>query len=590
MEENQNEKIKELDSEPGKIAEIKAEKGSERKQSRLMDAITALVRKMKEVFRDYPVTLLSVIIAALSSAILIDCSSNDVCEYLIKICVFFAITALQCVAVEEIFAGKRALRIVATVGAALMAGVCTYIFTSDATILFSKDAEAVREYLARFMGAYGITMVALSVIHMYKRLEEDFEEFCTKAFWELAKATVIYGLFAIGLAIIIAIFNALIYDMDMLIPRVEIFLAGGIYVPMCLRAVSGKNETPGRFAKVCVLYVLQPMLLVAFAIIYLYFGKVILTKSFPNNQVFAILTFLFAVGLPIWTMVRSIVGSQGIRGKVAGNIPFLFIPFIFLQAWCISLRISEYGFTVSRYMGIALILFEGIYFVLYILRCIGKKGAISYTLYVIAVIAILGLIIPGCNYEDVIIRSQMKRIDKVLAMENPTEKEKKNAISALKAIRHIGYKGLQVATAKTKQNQSSFLNGSEYGDYEPIVRSYVYTRNDENRGVVPVAGYSSLYMIRSVSCKEYETNVAKLEMEGEYKNSDYQGTVDLSELINELMEESKERRNHDVSLEGRNCWKVDEKSDLWITSLDLTYETDTKTPISITFRGYILER
>ena len=67
-------------------------------------------------------------------------------------------------------------------------------------------------------------------------------------------------------------------------------------------------------------------------------------------------------------------------------------------------------------------MFESIYFVLYILRCVGKREAISYTLYVIAVIAILGLIVPGCNYVDVIIGSQMKRIDEVLAMEKPTVK------------------------------------------------------------------------------------------------------------------------------------------------------------------------
>ena len=361
-------------------------------------------------------------------------------------------------------------------------------------------------------------------------------------------------------------------------------------MPMCLKAVSGKKETPGRFAKVCVLYVLLPMLLVAFAILYLYFGKVILEKDFPNNQVFAILTFLFAVGLPIWTMMRAVLGSQGNRGKVVSSIPFLFIPFIFLQAWCISQRISEYGFTVSRYMGLALILFESTYFVLYILRCVGKREAISYTLYVIVVIAILGLIVPGCNYVDVIIRSQMKRIDEVLAMENPTGKEKMNAISALKTIKHVGYKGMQVATTKKKQNQNSFLNDSEYDNDEMVVSSHVDTWYDENRGVVPVAGYSSLYPIQSAHYKKYEMDVSKLEMESSYRRDDYQGTVDLSELIEELIEESKDSRKYIASLEGRNFWKVDENSDLFITSLDFTYETDTRIPISIDFEGYILER
>ena len=594
MEEDQIEKIEGQDQnlELGKVDEIHSEKRTDRKQNRLMDMITALVRKMKGVFRDYPVTLLSVIIAALFAAILVDCPSDDLAKGLIKSCVFFAILAIQCVAVEEIFAGKRALRIVATIGATLIAGLCTYVYTSAADTLFSVNAEAVRENLARFMAAYRVTIVSLSLIHMYKRLEEDFESFCTKAFWKLAKATVIYGLFAIGLAIIIVICNVLINDdMYHLIPRVEIFLAGGIYMPMCLKAVSGKNETPGRFAKVCTLYVLQPMLLVAFTIIYLYFGKIILTNSFPNNEVFAILTFLFAVGMPIWTMVRSILGPQGIRGKVASCIPFLFSPFIFLQAWCISQRISEYGFTVLRYMGLALILFESIYFVLYILQCVGKRKAISYTLYVIAIIAILGLIIPGCNYEDVIIQSQMKRIDKILAMENPTEHEKENAVSALNMIGHVGHKGMQVAMEKKKQNQNSFLNDSKYADHESIELAYVRTEYDENRGIVPVAGYSYVYMIRSEPCMANKMDVSKLAMrEYYYGQKDYKGTVDLSELIDELMEESKCDGFNYVSLEGRNCWKVDENSDLFITSFELIYNIYTKTIDSITFEGYILEK
>jgi hypothetical protein len=64
---------------------------------------------------------------------------------------------------------------------------------------------------------------------------------------------------------------------------VEIFLAGGIYVPAMLLVMSGKKGGVGKFAKACVLYVLEPMLILAMAIIYVYIVKIFVTNDIPST-------------------------------------------------------------------------------------------------------------------------------------------------------------------------------------------------------------------------------------------------------------------------------------------------------------------
>ena len=59
----------------------------------------------------------------------------------------------------------------------------------------------------------------------------SFEKYCLSVFGSVMRTSIVYGMFALGLAVIIWIFNILIFDTDDFILRIEALLACGLYIP-----------------------------------------------------------------------------------------------------------------------------------------------------------------------------------------------------------------------------------------------------------------------------------------------------------------------------------------------------------------------
>ena len=130
--------------------------------------------------------------------------------------------------------------------------------------------------------------------------------------------------------------------------------------PCILVGFSKIEDEVSKFEKVMVTYVLPGLLALAYVIIYTYIIKMLVTWSFPKNQVFAILTTLFCFGVCIWTMAQGLYDDN--LKKVFTILPLLFIPCIILQIMCLYMRIAPYGLTLQRYAGIAFVFFEIVYF------------------------------------------------------------------------------------------------------------------------------------------------------------------------------------------------------------------------------------
>ncbi|MBR3635349.1 MAG: DUF4153 domain-containing protein [Lachnospiraceae bacterium] len=560
------------------------------KKGRLIKAVTGLGRMIYQVFKDYPVTMAAIILAALIGAVLIDLDSINLDEdTLEKLAVFFLLTAVQTIMFEEVFKNKIVVRIGGYMASLAISAFMVYcILSTESDYLFGTDTDTVIEIATRILFVYLVALDVWAVYHMYRRLEEDFEVYCTKAFLGLVKANFIYLLFAVGLAIIIWIFNELIFDTDDFMAQVELFLAGGIYVPMCLKAISAKGEKHGKFAKLCVVYVLQSMLLIAFAIIYIYIIKIFVTDTVPSNQVFNILAFLFAIGMPIWTMVHGMKEEENVLSKVAEFVPYAFIPFIILQCWSMGIRIKEYGYTVSRYSAVLLIIGESVYFILYALYHIKrKKQVISYILFILILIAAFGLIIPWTSYDDVVIRSQTKRLEKMLKDVDKDESLKSAIKSAYRTIDRVGYKGKKALDKKFTKSEIETIE--EYSEYEEWGRDSVYLRYYAKGYALDITGYNRLYKVSKCNNDRKKDSIVVITVNlADGETVDYE--VDLSELTAWSIENNSTRNSDSFSIEGREKVRIDDKRDLYITEFTLYYYTDTKEITHLTLTGYVLER
>ena len=555
------------------------------KKNKFTEAVKGIGNKLYEVFKDYPVTLAAIILAALFGAIVIGLDNRDVEDALEKLALCFIFASAQHIFYEEIFKDKWYVRIGGyIVSAAVSIFMVYYIINTESDILFGMDSDSVIEIATRLFFVYLMALDAVTVWHMYRRLEEDFEEYCTKAFLGLIKATVVYSLFAIGLALIVWIVDELLFNTHDFMEQIELFLAGGIYVPMCLRAISAKGEKPGKFAKLCVVYVLQSMLLIAFAVIYIYIIKIFVTDTVPSNQVFDILAWLFALGMPIWTMVHGIGGEDGFLYKAAVYVPYAFIPFICLQCWSMGIRIRDYGFTVSRYLAVVLIIGEILYFVLYALCHRGNKRAISYLLFALIAFSAFGLIIPGTSYDDVIIRSQSKRL---AAMIDKNDESLQKAVkSAYSEIMNVSYKGPDAIDKILSGSQKETIENYDPGYYDHRNEVYLHYYGDLNN--VDISGYDTISEVNASEEVDIKNSVVNV-ITGERYGNEAVIEVDLSEVTAWAMENYNKRNSDDFTLEGRETLGIDDKRDLYITSLYMDYYQNSKEISSLSVSGYILE-
>ena len=552
------------------------------KKVNLIDSLKTLGRRIIDVFKDYPVTMISIVVAALLGSILIEWDNHDTEIYMERAIAFFLILAMQTLLFEEVFPLKKVIRYTGYAVSAALSAAYVYVLSNEAEVMFGMDHEILNSWLVKILVVHGVAFAGVSIHHMFDRLEEDFEVYAARAFLELVKSTVVYGLFALGLAAIIWIFNELIFDTDDFLSQVELFLAAGIYTPMCLKAISSKNEEPGKFARVCFLYVLQPMLIVAFGIIYLYIIKIFATNDIPSNRIFNILAFLFAIGMPVWTVVHGMEQKKSFLQRIIVYLPYVFIPFVLLQSWSIGLRISEYGITTARYQAIVLVFCEVVYFALYFWHRRGRKRAIADILYVLIAVSFFGILCPVTNWEDTVIRSQIKRL---VVMIDSKDADPQDIKSSFRALNYAGYRGKDALQEKLTPEQIAKIE--DMNEYQNIIKDEVYLYGSKMFTDVDITGYSSLCEVEDNHLADDGTMTLSIRHDG-YNSENID--VDLSEYLNYIMDNYHESYSSDFRLSDNYIVNIDANTTLYLTYLSMSYDRNTRHVESLSLSGYLLRK
>ena len=306
--------------------------------------------------------------------------------------------------VETLWCGKKKIKYPGIVLTALIAA--GFIYAG------SHGSELVQETASHLVTAYVIVLISLGVYRNYRNSGLAFNEYCIRVIHELSRLVIICAIIALGIALIMAVFVTLILNGEhfMLILRAEFLVLGFLVGSGLLNAqISPDRELP-RFFTVIVKYVLMVLLLTAFVVIYGYILKIIITRVVPSNEIFRILAGLFIIGLPIWTMIGT-CEPEHILVRIGTKLPYIFIPFLFLQGYAIRERILAYGITPLRYLCIALMVFEVIYIIVYAAR----KMETGIMLPVIAGLAVICLVLPVVNMFSVSNRSQKAIFDRYIA-------------------------------------------------------------------------------------------------------------------------------------------------------------------------------
>lgn len=563
----------------------------------MLAKLKALYLNLKEnVFLKYPVTICGIWVAAILMAVWVEYPFENGKETLDKLLAFVWIFNAGSLFTEEYF-GKVRLRI-RSIGFAVSACISflfVFIGWYEGKKLLGIDMELIRDYLYRYLIVYLVWIAALCVYRMYKNSQVIFEKYCLSVFGSVMRTSIVYGLFALGIAAIISIFDTLICDTGELLFRLEVFLVCALYIPGVLLALSKVIEEAGKFLRLVVKYVLLILTMAAFAVIYIYICKILFAWELPSNEVFPILSWLFVCGLPIWTIAGYFKEEK--LGRLAKLLPYAFIPFIILQGICIGLRVRQYGLTEERYICCFLILAEIFYFILYAPK---RQRLLPYIFYVAAGLFTIYLLAPVVKFDSAVFLSQKGRFEAYMKKaEQGTElstEEIKLALDAYGAMNCVrpGEKYVDNLPAEWKALVEDYKDMDlthASGVYE---KRYIYASWRVEDGM-DIGGYQKIYKIYAGD-GGYGSNAKAIDLTKiELSLSDKKTEVDLTDFAKRLTEEYEKNDNRSYDNEALDLWLREEGKIplengelLYLNSVSMDFRDDDCTDFRI--EGYVLEK
>ncbi|MCB2296034.1 DUF4153 domain-containing protein [Clostridium algoriphilum] len=193
------------------------------------------------------------------------------------------------------------------------------------------------------------------------------------------------------------------------------FLAG---IPHKDQEITSKSYP--KLLRILILYIVMPLLTVYTMILYIYFGKIILTWSWPMGIVSNLVLWYSVIVTSILFFITPIREEVSFANKFLKYAPKIILPLLIMMFISIGIRINAYGVTEKRYFVVILALW--VFFIM-LYFCFSKKLRniiIPVTLSIIALISVFG---PLSSY-SISKMSQNNRLQKILVKNNMIKNDK----------------------------------------------------------------------------------------------------------------------------------------------------------------------
>jgi len=305
--------------------------------------------------------------------------------------------------------------------------------------------------------------------------------------------------------------------------------------------------------KVLILYIVMPLISVYTLILYIYFGKIIVTTQWPQGLVSHLVLWYSAISAFILFLITPLVKHNIWAKRFMEIFPKVIIPLVIMMFFSIGIRINAYGVTENRYYVVALALWI-LLIMLYFSKVKKYRNIIlPISLAVIIFISIFG---PISSY-SVSRFSQNKRLEKILLnydMINNNSVVKSNKIIPEEDMRQISsmirYFDMKHELSELKyfpkdfkiDKMESILGFKYYDEYYNNGDNYFFLSSRSTNQFVDIRGYDYLFDGRNQGFKgdstgeyaldfNYETNMLKIKQSS---NEIY--SKDLTVYINNLID------------------------------------------------------
>ena len=375
------------------------------------------------VFRRFPLVVLSGITCAIAFSILIDQHRHEnpaFYDRLVRLTISAGLGISTFLLASLIGERKRSLAIPVSIGAGLVLFLFGYWIPIDA------QGEILHAFVIRLLLFAGLIHLGVAVVPFLRVSESD------SALWEYNKQLLtrilltgfFSGVFFVGASLALVsidkLFGVEIDEENY--PRIWFFCAfvlntclflGG--VPTAQQRSELKLDYPAWiqfFSK----FILLPLVVIYFGILYVYGLKILFDWSWPNGMVGLPVFILAAVGgltsLLVWPL------SSGKPVTVWAHTFWLVfyplvIPLTFLLLLALHRRIDDYGFTEIRYLGVVVACWLLVISAYYAIRPNRSYRLIPWSLMLVCTLFLIGPLSPA----NVAFNSQWKRLVTLLDRE-----------------------------------------------------------------------------------------------------------------------------------------------------------------------------
>jgi len=290
--------------------------------------------------------------------------------------------------------------------------------------------------------------------------------------------------------------------------------------------------------KFLIYFIVIPLITIYTGILYIYFGKMLITRSWPQGLVSHLILWYTIFSLFIMIMVTPMTKKDPVAKVFKKYFPFASIPLLALSIVSISKRISQYGVTELRYFIVLL----GIWLIFCMVSSIFKARLSVILISLIAVVYIS--VFSPVNNRRITIMSQNKRLERILIkhgllkdgklVKNSglNENQKYEVTDVLNYILGIRDKkeGIENVQPFGKSDGKPYTNidefkkavgidhswyeyGSGTDDYYAVFTINEKQQNDSYNAVEEVNGYE--YLVSNITSYNFENDLTR-EYSGKY--------------------------------------------------------------------------
>lgn len=375
----------------------------------------------------FPLAVLSAIVCAVATSILIDLRPNeDVVAFsrLVKLAFAsglgistFILTGL----IAENVGGKFSIK-----GLLVSAAGLLFVIGFGLLIPIDDQGRVLNTLVMRLLMMGGIVHLGIAVCPFLKQDTSD------SAIWEYNKLLLIRALLSafcsgvvfVGIALALVsidkLFGVEIEEENY--ARIWFFCAFVLTTCLFLGGMPEKEDRPQlvvdypKWIHFFCKFILLPLVVLYFGILYAYAVKIVATWSWPDGMVGMPVFILAAVGgltgLLIWPLTQLEPVSKWAKSFWRLYFP-LIIPLGLLLSLALQRRIGDYGFTEVRYLGLVLACWLLAIALYYTVRPGSSFRVIPWSLIGVLIVCSWGPLSPG----QVAFKSQWKRLHGLLKQE-----------------------------------------------------------------------------------------------------------------------------------------------------------------------------